>query len=37
MGDRMHTTAEAFAWPVHGHIGGSFTKRNDFGEEFRLR
>lgn len=37
MGNALHRTAEAFARPVHGHLGGFFGKRNDFGEEFRLR
>jgi len=30
-------TAEHFATPVHGTLGGSFARRNDFNEEFYLR
>lgn len=35
--DKLHTSAETFAVPVHGHLGGPFQRRNEFGEEFRLR
>jgi hypothetical protein len=35
--DKAHLVAETYATPVHGHLGGSFTRRNEFNEEFRLR
>lgn len=30
-------TAEHYAVPVHGNLGGSFVRTNDFNEKFYLR
>ena len=30
-------TAESYAVPVHGNLGGSFVRVNDFNEKFYLR
>jgi hypothetical protein len=30
-------TAEKYAVPVHGNLGGSFVRTNDFNEKFHLR
>jgi hypothetical protein len=30
-------TAEKYAVPVHGNLGGSFVRTNDFNEKFYLR
>jgi len=35
--ETLPTSAETYAVPVHGHLGGPFPRRNEFNEEFHLR